>query len=232
MCVTGGPNKPLVLEPIPHGAAVVTGNPRSLVVDQNCRLETIAVSRFQLIAAVGLREIGECKANTNVVVFGSGPVAIGCLLELQRMGCHEVTVVSTRSFLPGSLPPNARTCRSAPPRTADLAIDCTGAVSPALETAKKGGTVALLGTPSQQQIIDPLYVHRSGLQLLGMHELVPPAQVYRSLFSEVLAFVHEYSQSLKLESMCERWPGEDAPIVYDRLRKRHHPIAPIVILEW
>ena len=232
MNVTTGPGRPRVIEPIPHGAAYVTGDSRALEIDQDLSLEVIAVSRFQLIAALGLSLIGERVFEKDIVVFGSGPVAVGCVLELVRLQQTNISVITQNPKPACALISGVRIQRSVLPQSASIVIDCTGDVNLALTAVKKGGVVGLLGTPAEQAQVETLALHRQGIQLFGLHELVPPPALYCSLFNEVMTYVAASLGADILGYMSERWPGESAPRVYEQLCSPARAISPFLILEW
>ena len=180
----------LQLAPVPHGAPVPPGTPRSLAIPAGTPAEHVAVARFQLMAALGLAaHIRTIHAAGRVLVTGSGPVATGCALELRRLGARHVTI-ATRHPCPAAagIPGTAVT---APPGPAsEVVIECTGHATAGLEATSPGGFLGLLGTPCGGEGLPAVAVHRAGVTVTGMHELAGhDAARYQDTFTMVLEWV-------------------------------------------
>ena len=152
--------------------------------------EAAPLARMAGIAFTALRlappELGEC-----VVVLGLGLVGLlaGQLYRLagarpvlgvdrlaprlhlaEQMGIHPVDV--SREEIPAALG------RALGGRGADVVVEATGnpaLVAPALEAARRGGAVVLLGSTRGTVALDVYsLVHRKALRLLGGHETALP----------------------------------------------------------
>ncbi|XUY30480.1 hypothetical protein RMR21_025700 (plasmid) [Agrobacterium sp. rho-8.1] len=222
-----------VLEPLPHGSQDAIINDRSLFIKHALSVEVIAAARFQLIAAVGLALMQKDLRTTSIAVFGSGPVAIGCVLELRRLEATDIKVVTRNSKYMAALFPDVPIVPALRTRSASVVIDCADRISDALGAIKAGGRLGILGTPSEGAVIDALTVHRQALTVVGMHELAPPPVTYRQTFADVtdwLAFSH-YKESLHQASALI--DGTDAPGVYAELRNPFsRKLPPFVIFCW
>lgn len=234
LTVPTGPGGERLLAPVPHGAPVRLTDSRALRIPRRIGLELVAVARFQLIAAVGLARVSHAvRGAQTVCVAGGGPVALGCVLELHRLGVAEVLVV-TRHPRPamGDLP-GVRVSPAGASHTADVVIDCTGRLDTALELVAPGGVLGALGTPEPTAVLLADQVHRRGLSTVGMHELAgyhPPS--YRDLLSTVLAWDASHLKRDMVHSWCRRIPGAQAAEVYAELAGPHRPDEPLLLLDW
>ncbi|MGH3826574.1 MAG: hypothetical protein ACRDQX_05275, partial [Pseudonocardiaceae bacterium] len=161
-----------LLAPVPHGAPVAITDARALRVPPGIAVEVVAVARFQLMAALGLAPVAAMlDAAPSVCVVGAGPVALGCVLELHRLGVTDVRV-STRHPRPAvEYLPGVTVVSEAAGGGAGVVIDCTGRVDVALDAVAAGGLLGLLGTPREHTVLSGVQVHRRGLVVVGMHEL-------------------------------------------------------------
>ena len=87
----------LFLAPVPHGSWIDPGNPKALLAESGVAIEVVAAARFQLIAALGMRHPAIPARAGRVLVIGSGPVALGCCLELRRRGVQHVVLLTRRA---------------------------------------------------------------------------------------------------------------------------------------
>lgn len=240
MSVTG--NGSAALASVPHGSAVDPTDPHALMVDADVPVEAVAVARFQLMAALGLRRLPSSRlwADQSVAVVGSGPVAVGCVLELLRLGATSVQVLTTRSDPPVATLPGATVCPATPPdRPAPeghrwpVVIDCVGRPEHALALAAPGGFLGLLGTPDDAVTLPAADVHRSGVIAVGMHELAGTDATARCLvFREILTWVGERIEREIPRSWCQRVPAEQAVGLYHRVFGQRRPPQPFLILDW
>lgn len=263
-----------VVAPVPHGAAFTPSIPGALTAGPGTDVNVLAVARFQLIAARGLDRV-PAALNTalstrravavpdgrglttvadtlgEVVVVGSGPVALGCVLELRRRGADQIRVITSRLAAPISAAPGVICVDPASARRAPFVVDAAGAPGRACTLATQTGVVGLLGTPAAVQALDAAAVHRSGTVVVGMHELAgarPDAAdtrdgagrplgaswcaSYQDTYTAVVNWLISDVDPAVLRSWCQRIPGEQAPEIYARLRRGDRPPAPIVLWDW
>lgn len=236
MTLTGpaDPGGERLLAPVPHGAPVRRTDSRALRIPFGIGPELVAVARFQLIAAVGLARVSHAvRGAQTVCVAGGGPVALGCVLELHRLGVAEVLVVTRHPRPAVANLPGVRVSPAGASHTADVVIDCTGRVDTALELVATGGVLGALGTPDPAAVLLADQVHRRGLSTVGMHELAgyhPPS--YRDLFSTVLVWEASHLDGDMVRSWCRRIPGDQAAEVYAELAGPHRPDEPLLLLDW
>ncbi|CUU60609.1 Threonine dehydrogenase [Parafrankia irregularis] len=235
MTIVGRPSGDQLLIPVPHGAAAAPRDPRGLPVPQGARAEHVAAARFQVMAALGLDSwVAHCRTHRTVLVLGGGPVAVGCALELARLGVAQVEVVTQHprpalATLPGV------TVLAEPPRAASqpIVIDCTGRAAQALTLTAPGGLLGLLGTPATEADLSAAAVHRHGAVVAGMHELAGhDGEMRRAMFQTALRWVTATVDPDGAPGWFARIPGEQAGPFYAALAGSRRPAAPFVILEW
>jgi len=235
MTVTGSPSGDQQLAPVPHGAAAWPDDHRALPVAHATRPEHVAVARFQLMAALGLgRWASHCRADVPVVVVGGGPVAVGCVLELKRLGVASVVTV-TRHPQPAAADLPGVTVVTDPPgaSTRPVVIDCTGRSAQALALVAPGGLIGLLGTPDDEAELSSAAVHRSGAAVAGMHELAGHSDdSRRALFQTVLRWVTATVDADAAPGWFTTIPGDQAGPFYAALAGAKRPTTPFVILQW
>lgn len=223
----------LQLAPVPHGAPVPPGTPRSLAVPAGTPAERAAIARFQLIAALGLAaHVPAIRAAARVLVTGSGPVATGCVLELRRLGARQVTI-ATRHPRPAAAGVPGTAVTSPPGPASAVVIECTGNAAAGLRATWPGGFLGLLGTPRDGGALPAAAVHRTGVAVAGMHELAGHDEArYQGTFTTVLEWAMTAVGGRQARSWCRRFPGEDAPRLYTRLQGTGRPPEPFLILDW
>lgn len=241
----------VLLAPAPHGAGVDPLGERTLSAD--CTVPVAAAARFQLIAALGLRRLrppspgqrrpGEGarsgggmlpSGNGPAVVIGSGPVALGAVLELIRLGVREVLVWSRREWpavtgLPGvSVLPDLSRAGAA------LVVECTGRrVADALDAAAPGATIGLLGAPGTTDTVSAPRVHGAGLRLVGMREPTGlPHRERRETYAALAGWLTTEVGPARIAAWCHATPGERAVELYRALRDGDRPRPPLLLLDW
>jgi hypothetical protein len=233
-----------VLAAVPHGAAIDPNHADQLGCPSGAGVEVVAVARFQLMSALGFartltgswREAPVWWGNpeTDVpLVIGSGPVALGCVLELKRRGAPRVQVLTGRSDPAiGRLPGVAVTAAVEPGRHR-FVVDATGRAEAAARLVAPGGTLALLGTPEPGDRLSAVGVHRGGWTVLGWHELAghDPA-VDQDLYRQIAAWLTDTVEPHQVTAWCRRWPGEQAEQLYSSLTGPNRPAEPVLLLEW
>ncbi|MFC7640262.1 hypothetical protein ACFQX6_03895 [Streptosporangium lutulentum] len=75
-----------VLAAVPHGAAFDPSSGGTLTAPPGTGVQVTALARFQQMAILGLEQLPAHTELDDAVVVGSGPVALGCALELCRRG--------------------------------------------------------------------------------------------------------------------------------------------------
>jgi hypothetical protein len=223
----------LQIAPVPHGAPVAPGAPRSLRVPPGTTFERAAVARFQLMAALGLAAHAPAvRASCQVLITGGGAVATGCALELQRLGARQVTAV-TRHPRPAVAGIPGTTVAKPPGPACDVVIECTGQAAAGLQSARPGGLLGLLGTPGASEALAAAAVHRAGITVAGLHELAGYDEArYQDTFNAVLDWASLNVRDEQARSWCRRVPGERAPDLYAQLQGPGRPPEPFLILEW
>jgi threonine dehydrogenase-like Zn-dependent dehydrogenase len=226
-------NGALLVAPVPHGSWVDPDHPRVLTAPAGSMLEAAATARFQLIAALGLRHSVFAAHVNDAVVVGSGPVALGCCLELRRLGAKRVTLWTRRPTVPITALRGVEVACRVPQRSAHLVIDATGGVGRALRIAAPGSIVGLLGTPADGRAIPVDRIHRDGLTVIGMHELTGYDHgLYQATYDLVLAWLATAAHSQLIASWCLRIRPAEAESFYYHLGHGERPGQPIVLLEW
>jgi hypothetical protein len=209
----------------PHGTEFRGDDPS--VLTGRGSVECLVVGRFQLIAAAALSAVrgsaSECRSAT---IVGSGPVAIGAAFEMRRRGNRHVQMVSRRAawlrtVMAGVDWLDIRSPKAATP-TASV-IDCTG-TSRGLATATRllapGGIIGLLGSPRVNRGLNLYDVHRRGLKVIGLHELLSSDRSRQRLFTSIVKWLsNELKLSVVSQWLCS-WPGDHASTLYELLRRR------------
>lgn len=220
-----------VLAPCPHGAAFSTALPGTVTAPA-LPVHLVAAARFQLMAARGLGRAPDMDLDEPVVV-GSGPVAAGAVLELRRRGADRIRLWTRRAdTVLADLPGLALTTD---PGRSPMVVDTTGNPRRALEAARPGAVVGLLGTPDPGQTVDALAVHRAGVRLMGMHELaglVPGDCAYQDAFDWCTSWLATWADRDIVHTWHRSLPGERAPGFYADLLNGHRLAEPFVLWDW
>jgi hypothetical protein len=226
----------LMLAPEPHGSWMRLDHPRALAAPADTDLRTAAIARFQLISAVGMSQ-PHFTVPSAALVVGSGPVALGACLELMRRGTEELSLLTPRFEVPFADDLCIRLVRAVPKGAAAVVIDTTGDVERAIAAVAPGGLIGFLGTPARDSAVSGLQLHRRGVTVMGMHELVGyehPA--YQLLYSSVYAWLPRVlNDSGGPARWCTQLPATQVIEHYSRLvatRAGGAGTAPITIVEW
>jgi hypothetical protein len=243
-----GPNRPagymniarrpgsdeIMLAPEPHGAWMPLDHPRALRAPAGTELPVAAVARFQLIAAVGMSHTAFIPSE-GALVAGSGPVALGCCLELMRRGTTDITLLTSRDDVPFARDLDIRLTQSAPEGSAACVIDTTGNIEPSLSAAAAGGVIGLLGTPESHCAVSALLLHRRGVAAIGMHELSNCNHAaYQNLYTAVLAWLATSVGGHLPARWCSRLRANQILDHYRRLATggNGRDKQPVTIVEW
>ncbi|MER6913907.1 hypothetical protein ABT354_19730 [Streptomyces sp. NPDC000594] len=229
----GGGPEVWVLGPVPHGTVFDPAAPGVLTAPGTVPVTALGVARFQHIARLGLDRLPPAADLDLSVVIGSGPVALGCVLELHRRGADRITVVTGRRYPPIGRAPYVTLTEPEAARPAGLVIDTTGDVHRAVALTAPGGVLGLLGTPGPDAVLPARDVHRSGVTVVGMHELVPvPPGAYEAAFTGCAEWISAMVDPGLLAAWCRIVPGEKAPEVYALLNAPGRPADPVILFDW
>ncbi|WP_323379412.1 hypothetical protein [Streptomyces durbertensis] len=190
-----------------------------------------ALGRFQQMALLGLDRMPAVDWD-RVVVVGSGPVALGMVLELRRRGVGRVRVVTSRVHTAIDRAPWVE-CVSHVSETS-VVIDAVGNARRAASMLSPGGILGLLGTPDDTETLAAVDVHRRGWTVVGMHELAPAAapHSYRSAYTEATTWLSEHLDPALLKFWCRTVPGNLAPEIYQLLGTPRRPAEPVTLFDW
>ncbi|MFG1755327.1 hypothetical protein [Streptosporangium sandarakinum] len=220
-----------LLAAVPHGAAFDPAGP-VLAAPPGADVRAAALARFQQMAVLGLDRLPSGTCVDGAVVVGSGPVALGCALELRRRGASSVRIITSRTGAPIEAVPGV-SCLAGLEAPAALVIDAAGRPERAAALLAPGGVLALLGTPPSEAGLSALQVHRSGWTVIGMHELTSDADVYHAAYTTAVSWLTDQVGSRLLNIWCQIVPGTSAPAVYDTLaRPAGRDPHPVVIFSW
>jgi len=236
-----GPDKPagymnlartgdgLLMAPAPHGSWLLAEQPGAIRTDQGARVA--ALGRFQLMAALSLSWLPDVG---DPLVIGSGPVAVGCVLELLRRGARTVRVLTGRTDRAVARLPAVRVVREVPPDSVDVVIEATGRrMDAALAAVAPTGILGLLGTPDPELSLPALPLHRKGVRLIGMHELVAlDPDRHQRTYRQVTDWLAGRLDRAEFDAWCLVVPGEHAPELYQRLLRGQRPAEPVLMLDW
>lgn len=222
-----------LLAPVPHGAAFLADHAGAVTAPSDTALEVAALARFQLMAALGAARLPGGIPIEDAVVMGSGPVALGCALELRRIGAQRVRVLTARRRAAISLAPGAVLVERVESASANLVIDAAGRPGMAAALVKTGGTLALLGTPGGDAALPAVRIHRGGWTVMGWHELADyDCTRYQYIYAAVAAWLAQAIGQQHLAAWCRRVPGEQAEQVFAALSRSDRPAEPVLLLEW
>ena len=221
-----------VLAPVPHGAAFDPACPGAVSAPPGLEPGLVALARFQQMACLGLDRVPTTDLS-DVVVVGSGPVALGCVLELSRRGATSIRVVTARRHAPIGRAPGVVCVPSQVAGRSLLVIDAAGVPACAAALTAPGGILGLLGTPAADDALGSLQVHRGGLAVVGMHELAPAAEgAYQDAFTTVCHWLTGRLDPALATGWCRTVPGERAPELFALLDAPGRPAEPVLLLDW
>ncbi|MFI0220447.1 hypothetical protein [Streptomyces lydicus] len=221
-----------VLAPVPHGAAFDPTCPGAVTAPPGMAPNLAALARFQQMACLGLDRASAVRLDDAVVV-GSGPVALGCALELHRRGATNLRVVTTRRHPSIGRAPGVTCVPLAQAGRGHLVIDAAGAPQRAAGLTAAGGVLGLLATPTAEDTLPALQAHRGGWTVVGMHELAPVDEgVYQAAFSTVAAWLADHLDPALAGAWCRTIPGRLAPELFGLLDTPRRPTEPVLLLDW
>jgi threonine dehydrogenase-like Zn-dependent dehydrogenase len=187
------------------------------------------------MAALGLARLPDGVDLEDTVVTGSGPVALGCVLELRRRGVRRVRVLTRRRDAAVGRAPGAECVSEVEVEAAGagLVVDAAGLPERAAGLVARGGVLGLLGTPEESGALPTLELHRGGWTAVGMHELAAfdPGR-YRAAYTEVATWLNAWTDPELIASWCRTVPGDLAPRVFESLGRPGRPDEPIVVFSW
>ncbi|MEJ8654780.1 hypothetical protein WKI65_43780 [Streptomyces sp. MS1.AVA.3] len=221
-----------VLAPVPHGAAFDPACPGAVTAPPELPPRLVALARFQQMACLGLDRVPAADLNAPVVV-GSGSVALGCVLELQRRGVTSIRVVTSRRHAPISRAPGVTCVPTDAVERGQLVIDAAGVPQRAADLTAPGGVLGLLGTPLDGDAVPALQAHRGGWTVVGMHELAPADPgAYQAAYTTVAAWLAEHLDPALAATWCRTMPGDRAPELLALLNAPSRPAEPLLLLDW
>ncbi|MEU1940887.1 hypothetical protein ABZ554_00040 [Streptomyces sp. NPDC020125] len=223
---------PWVLAPVPHGASFEPSCPGAVTAPPGTEPRLVALARFQLMACLGLDRLSTTDLG-DVTVVGSGPVALGCVLELTRRGASRIRVVTARRRPPISRAPGVICVPPGQAGRGRLVIDAAGVPASAAGLTAPGGVIGLLGTPDTTARLGTLEVHRAAWTLVGMHELAPASEgAYQEAFTRVARWLTGHMDADLADLWCRTVPGSRAPELFDSLATPDRPAEPVLLLDW
>ncbi|MEU0484550.1 hypothetical protein ABZ260_35895 [Streptosporangium sp. NPDC006013] len=221
-----------VLAAVPHGAAFDTSADGVLTAPPGTRPQAAALARFQQLAVLGLDRLPDRTDLDDVVLVGSGPVALGCALELCRRGATRIRVLTSRPDAPIGRVPRVECVAAVEQHSAGMVVDAAGIPHRAVGLLAKGGILGLLGTPDPMSQLPTLDLHRAGWTVVGMHELTGGLACYRDAYTTAAAWLMWHLDPHLVDGWCRIVPGEAAPAVYATLDGTERPAEPVVIFSW
>ncbi len=233
MAIGGEESRGWLLAPVPHGAPFDPETAGTISAPAGTAVYGAALGRFQLMAALGLARLPGGTDLADAVVVGSGPVALGCVLELYRRGVSRTRVLTARPDASIARAPTVECVPKVKPGSATLVIDAAGVPERAVALVGDGGTLGLLGTPGKEGTLPALAVHRGAWSVIGMHELAGHAPwVRQAAYMDVVTWLRGHVDPLLVASWCRTVPGEFAPSVFASLMSKRRPDAPIIVFSW
>ncbi|MEU5661963.1 hypothetical protein [Streptomyces longwoodensis] len=221
-----------VLAPVPHGAAFDPACPGAVTAPPGMDPGVVALARFQQMACLGLDRV-PTDDMSDVVVVGSGPVALGCVLELSRRGATSIRVVTARPHAAIRRAPGVICVPSKGAGRGRLVIDAAGVPASAAMLTAPGGILGLLGTPADGDALGALQVHRAGWSVVGMHELAPAAEgAYQTAFTTACRWLTGHLDPALATFWCRTVPGDKAPELFALLDAPGRPAEPVLLLDW
>ena len=224
------------LAPVPHGAAFDPTHPGAVTAPPGVPATVAAVARFQQLAVIGLARVPPYTTLHGTVIVGSGPVALGCALELLRRGAIGMRVITTRRHPAIASVPGVRCApwlHGTHPGDSGLVIDAAGTPERAAALLGPGGTLGLLGTPPRTAAVTALGAHRGGWTVIGMHELAPaPPGYYQDAYTTAATWLAERFTPGQLSAWCRIVPGAEAPEIYRLLGSPGRPAEPVILFDW
>ncbi len=214
------------IRPLPHGAC---GTNEGALHCRSRSLATVALARIQLVAASALyTSTGDLPRCSPALVVGSGPVALGAALELNRLGCPHV-VVHTDGRATGLALPTVEgieiEAHVAEDRRFGLLIDAVcspQSIALALAHCERNGTLGLLGTPEGRTSLDLYQVHRQNIKLLGLHELNSADNQRQALLQNIHQWLTAHHAELA-QTVCKIHPSTTFERNYPALLERSQP---------
>ena len=214
------------IRPLPHGVA---GNHEESLFCLSANVETVAVARIQLIAASAFYVWrSDLQLDAAALIIGSGAVALGAAMELQRLGYSDVIINLNRpELMPLPWAPQGITIQQVQTncRRFRLVIDAVGSqdsLKAAIDLCQPHGVIGLLGSPGTALSLDFYQVHRRGLKLIGLHELNTNFEQRQVLFNDVHQWIQRNYKVLA-GLICTIHPGEKFQHLYPEILAQSMP---------
>ncbi|MEV6986294.1 hypothetical protein AB0M95_34250 [Sphaerisporangium sp. NPDC051017] len=234
MTIGGEQARGWLVAPVPHGAPIDPQLKGTVVAPPGTSVHVAALARFQLMAALGLTRLSPDRdLMSDAVVVGSGPVALGCVLELRRRGALRVRVLTSRRDAAIGRVPGVQCVNEVEIFAARLVIDAVGAPESTSRLLAHGGVLGLLGTPDENSMLSALRTHRGGWTVIGMHELAAfDVGRYQAGYAEVAAWLNVKVDPALVTSWCRTVPADLVPQVFESLGQRGKADEPITLFSW
>ncbi|MGB0454674.1 MAG: hypothetical protein ACPGJV_13275 [Bacteriovoracaceae bacterium] len=204
-----------------HGCEEINDLTYAALKSNSQSLYTITSSRFQLItAAAVLPYLNLFENKKEACVLGSGPVAIGAVLELQRIGFKTLTIISSNSTSFNwlkNLDLNIR-FNPNPEKEYPIVIEATGKednIQKSLEICQEKGLLGILGSPSKRNVIDLYQLHRKSLNCIGMHELSISNTLRQEIFNDITEFQKKFR--INVENITQKWKFQELQKLQQKL---------------
>lgn len=221
------------IAPVPHGAPFAPETAGAVTAPAGTTASVAALGRFQQMALLGLDRVPPDTGWDDTVVVGSGPVALGCVLDLHRRGARRIRVLTARRTAPIGRVPGATCVAEVAACSAHLVVDAVGAPGLAADLVAPGGVLGLLGTPDTGETLPAAAVYRRGAVVVGMHELAPAAPgAYQAAYTTAVAHLDTDVPTPLLGAWCRTVPGERATEVFALLGTPGRPAEPVIVFAW
>lgn len=188
--------------PVSHGVQYIDNLEHGLCC-KNFDIANIAISRFQLISTLNFGRL-RLKKNAKILICGLGCVGLGAVLELHRLKCQHVDILSQKenaSTVLAQINDIFTVIKNADFNKYDYIIDATGSgifLTDIIAKIKNFGNIVILGTPRLDKNVDALLIHRKNITLYGFHEINGFSDDTRNkVFARILKNNVEISKKLK-----------------------------------
>lgn len=155
--------------PEPHSKKTVVINQDALSINKKMDIESIILSRFQLISSLASEHFNE-----HSLIVGGGAVGLSTCLEFLRLGIKP-TLLTRRKSLKDTLDfLKINIINHVDFGDYKVIIDTTGELTilkGILDQLKPNTKLILLGTPTNGPDLSLIDVHRNNIQIVGAHEI-------------------------------------------------------------
>lgn len=214
MCVSECVDGKRYIVPLNHDISEINDLTSALIVPGDLSIESIALSRFQLIPA--LAKNYKWREINNALVIGGGALGFATYFELKRNNVQRVEIASRRGELKSKYGNLVEFTKwgDLNYNDYDTFFECTGekeVIGQLLKMVPNLSVLYLIGTPRYGPDINVLDIHRKNLQIIGAHELngihlkkrqeciVEITRYYQNAvtsYSKEIVRVHQYSDDV------------------------------------